>query len=96
MHNPSHRPHVCSDCGRRFSTAAKLQEHGHFHSGGRPYQCDLCDFASHASSGLARHKTSKHGAAWAEEAKRLELTTRSILESEGIPPLLEVGPPQGL
>ena len=50
-----HRPHQCTECGKRFSQSSSLNKHMRVHSGERPYKCPHCVKAFTASSILRTH-----------------------------------------
>jgi len=37
------KPHVCSECMKRFSSTSNLKTHMRLHSGQKPYGCDKCN-----------------------------------------------------
>ena len=53
--------HKCRYCGKALKSAQILVEHERTHTGERPLRCQLCDFATHATSNLSRHNRLVHG-----------------------------------
>ena len=50
------RPYICDVCGKGFTEARSLVEHGRIHSGEKPYVCDTCGKAFTQASTLKNHK----------------------------------------
>lgn len=50
------KPHVCSVCGKGFSTSSSLNTHRRIHSGEKPHQCQVCGKRFTASSNLYYHR----------------------------------------
>ncbi|XP_022830147.1 zinc finger protein 572-like isoform X1 [Spodoptera litura] len=45
------RPHVCPECGQRFTQSTQLNVHRRAHTGARPYPCRICKrFFSHSNA----------------------------------------------
>lgn len=45
------RPHVCPECGQRFTQSTQLNVHRRSHTGDRPYPCRICKrFFSHSNA----------------------------------------------
>ncbi|XP_052133356.1 zinc finger protein 235-like [Frankliniella occidentalis] len=53
---PGERPHVCTVCGKGFSTSSSLNTHSRIHSGEKPHQCQYCGKRFTASSNLYYHR----------------------------------------
>ena len=54
------RPHRCSTCSARFSTAEALARHSVEHGLPSPVPCPVCLQSFPGKDALKRHKTSKH------------------------------------
>lgn len=49
------RPHVCPDCGQRFTQSTQLTVHRRSHTGVRPYSCKICNRPFGHSNALMLH-----------------------------------------
>lgn len=49
------RPHVCNDCGQRFTQSTQLTVHKRSHTGDRPYMCRICNRPFSHSNALMLH-----------------------------------------
>ncbi|CAK1550614.1 unnamed protein product [Leptosia nina] len=49
------RPHVCPECGQRFTQSTQLTVHRRSHSGARPYSCRICKRPFTHSNALMLH-----------------------------------------
>lgn len=49
------RPHVCGDCGQRFTQSTQLTVHKRSHTGDRPYMCRICNRPFSHSNALMLH-----------------------------------------
>ncbi|CAG4950758.1 unnamed protein product [Colias eurytheme] len=49
------RPHVCPECGQRFTQSTQLTVHRRSHSGSRPYTCRICKRPFTHSNALMLH-----------------------------------------
>lgn len=81
-----HRPHQCSWCGKRFYTAARLNEHSVVHTRVRNFECDICGLKLVSKSAAIYHRR-RHtgekpyvcddcGAAFISSSRRLEHAKR--------------------
>eukprot|EP00041_Stephanoeca_diplocostata_P010111 m.160451 g.160451 ORF g.160451 m.160451 type:complete len:409 (-) comp18026_c0_seq1:141-1367(-) len=53
---PVVKKHVCSDCGKGFVSASKLQRHMAVHTGDKPFACTICDTRFTQKSALKVHQ----------------------------------------
>ncbi|KAI5644099.1 hypothetical protein NE865_03752 [Phthorimaea operculella] len=54
VHNQN-RPHICPDCGQRFTQSTQLKVHRRSHTGDRPYPCRICNRPFGHSNALMLH-----------------------------------------
>lgn len=54
------KPHVCPQCGARFTTKSNLGQHAKIHLAVKPFICEICNHgftrAAHYESHVAKHK----------------------------------------
>ena len=54
------KPHVCGQCGARFTTKSNLGQHAKIHLAVKPFICEICNHgftrAAHYESHVAKHK----------------------------------------
>ena len=63
----AHKRYPCRHCGKSFTARPNRDRHARFHTGERPYKCQLCHKAFHRGDDLKYHVTTVH----AREARRL-------------------------
>ena len=49
------KPHICVECGTRFTRKGHLKRHLSIHTGDKPFSCQHCDYASAEKSNLTKH-----------------------------------------
>ncbi|XP_028273868.1 oocyte zinc finger protein XlCOF6-like isoform X2 [Parambassis ranga] len=55
-HQRTHsKPHICSECGKRFTELQKLVAHSRRHTGEKPYKCSQCETEFAYKSTFNRH-----------------------------------------
>ena len=58
------KPHVCPQCGARFTTKSNLGQHSKIHLAVKPFICEICHHgftrAAHYESHVAKHKGTKN------------------------------------
>lgn len=55
-HQRTHsKPHLCSECGKRFTELQKLIAHSRRHAGEKPYKCSWCETEFVYKSTFVRH-----------------------------------------
>ena len=51
----------CPHCGRGFKSTENLKIHIRTHTGEKPYNCDICNYASADPSNFRKHQKKNHG-----------------------------------
>lgn len=59
----SHGRYLCEHCGKTFTARPNRDRHVRYHTGERPYKCDLCPMAFFRGDDLKYHRTTRHPAA---------------------------------
>ncbi len=52
--------HVCEFCLKAFSNSMNLKTHKYQHTGERPYNCSLCEYAATNLTNFQNHMRAKH------------------------------------
>lgn len=55
-----HRRFICSYCGKAFTSRPNRERHVRYHTGEKPYKCDLCPVSFFRGDDLKYHRTTKH------------------------------------
>lgn len=55
-----HRRYVCEYCGKIFTSKPNRERHVRYHTGERPYKCDLCSQSFFRGDDLKYHRTTRH------------------------------------
>lgn len=55
-----HRRFICSYCGKAFTSRPNRERHVRYHTGEKPYKCDLCTVSFFRGDDLKYHRTTKH------------------------------------
>ena len=55
-----HRRFICSYCGKAFTSRPNRERHVRYHTGEKPYKCDLCAVSFFRGDDLKYHRTTKH------------------------------------
>lgn len=55
-----HRRFICSYCGKVFTSRPNRERHIRYHTGEKPYKCDLCTASFLRGDDLKYHRTTKH------------------------------------
>ena len=55
-----HRRFICSFCGKVFTSRPNRERHVRYHTGEKPYKCDLCPMAFFRGDDLKYHRTTRH------------------------------------
>ena len=56
----SHGRYLCEHCGKTFTARPNRDRHVRYHTGERPYKCDLCPMAFFRGDDLKYHRTTRH------------------------------------
>ncbi|BFZ14488.1 hypothetical protein BsWGS_17527 [Bradybaena similaris] len=55
-----HKRYLCEHCKKGFTARPNRDRHVRYHTGERPYKCDLCDLAFFRGDDLKYHRTTRH------------------------------------
>lgn len=55
-----HKRFICSYCGKAFTSRPNRERHVRYHTGEKPYKCDLCSASFIRGDDLKYHRTTKH------------------------------------
>lgn len=55
-----HHRFICSYCGKVFTSRPNRERHVRYHTGEKPYRCEICDEAFYRGDDLKYHRTTKH------------------------------------
>lgn len=55
-----HRRFVCEFCGKSFTAKPNRDRHVRYHTGVRPYQCNICEQRFFRGDDLKYHRTTRH------------------------------------
>lgn len=55
-----HKRYLCEHCGKSFTARPNRDRHVRYHTGERPYKCDLCEQAFFRGDDLKYHRTTRH------------------------------------
>ena len=56
-----HHSYVCEYCGKVFTAKPNRERHVRYHTGEKPYRCELCAESYFRGDDLKYHRTAKHG-----------------------------------
>ena len=56
-----HHSFICEYCGKVFTAKPNRERHVRYHTGEKPYQCELCEESFFRGDDLKYHRTAKHG-----------------------------------
>ncbi|GFR68506.1 zinc finger protein 652-like protein [Elysia marginata] len=70
----NHGRYLCEHCGKTFTARPNRDRHVRYHTGEKPYKCDLCPMAFHRGDDLKYHRTTRHPSAEPFVCKRCNRT----------------------
>ena len=56
-----HHSFICGYCGKVFTAKPNRERHVRYHTGEKPYRCELCEESFFRGDDLKYHRTAKHG-----------------------------------
>ncbi|XP_064608172.1 zinc finger protein Xfin-like [Liolophura sinensis] len=58
--NQKHKRYLCDYCGKSFTAKPNRDRHVRYHTGERPYRCELCKQSFFRGDDLKYHRTTRH------------------------------------
>ena len=58
--NNVHRRFICDFCGKQFTSKPNRDRHVRYHTGEKPYKCELCNLSFFRGDDLKYHRTTRH------------------------------------